>query len=408
MITLKKIIKIIIERVLDSKAYYYLKKVHKKESNCNKRMSVGFIVFEPETWDKLAPIYDYFKTQPKILTTIVVVPSFDQKLRITKEYGGELGFFKSIDKDIILGYSKEKPIKYKNLAFDYVFYQDPYNHHIPKVLNSNTAVKYSKVCYIPYGYSGSNVFQPGNTNNSFFRNVSFCFDVVREDNDLFLSKYNKNIKNGFQHFFMLGYPALEKCIMKKDSPKCVNRILWTPRWSYDERIGGSHFFEYYNTIVSIKKRYPHIDIVMRPHPMMFSNFVREGRITKEDVEFYKKNLENNGITISNNPNINSDIKETDLLITDYSSIIPMFIMNNIKVVYCSSCIALNEDYKEIGRAFYSVDDSKSLFLMVEKLIHGEDQLLKDRRVLIKKMAQMHDGASLRIVQTLINDYFGNQ
>ena len=75
----------------------YLKNNVKKMHSKNKLMKVGFIVFEPETWDKLNPVYNELKSRKGIEVKIIIVPSFDQALKITTHYGKELNYFKKID-----------------------------------------------------------------------------------------------------------------------------------------------------------------------------------------------------------------------------------------------------------------------------------------------------------------------
>lgn len=81
----------------------------------------------------------------------------------------------------------------EQLGFDYVFYQDPYNVHYPKEICSKSVVKYSKICYIPYGY----VISPNFSdlllqNKDFFRNVSVFLLIVHQK-EMLCEKYLEKI-----------------------------------------------------------------------------------------------------------------------------------------------------------------------------------------------------------------------
>ena len=72
----------------------------------------------------------------------------------------------------------------------------------------------------------------------------------------------------------------------------VRRILWTPRWTTQERIGGSHFFEYKDLFLEFAEKYgsEELKFAIRPHPLMFDHFVTEGQMTEQDVADYKAQL----------------------------------------------------------------------------------------------------------------------
>ena len=54
--TIKKPLQWIKNRILDVRANYYLDKT--KQLSDSSTLNVGFMVFEPETWDKLQPLYE--------------------------------------------------------------------------------------------------------------------------------------------------------------------------------------------------------------------------------------------------------------------------------------------------------------------------------------------------------------
>lgn len=392
------------ENLRDLKASFYLRKNAAKVHSADKPMKVGFIVFEPETWDKLDPVYRELKERPGVITEIVIVPSFDQELKLTTKYGPELQFFQKIDPDARKACDADgKFLHIAELEYDYVFYQDPYNEHMPQGLRSNTAVKYSKVCYIPYGFSGADVFNPGNTNRSFFRNVYYGFMDVSSVSDVLNQRYRRNVRQGVQHFELLGYPAFSRFA---DMPKRagIKKILWTPRWLYDEKKGGSHFIEYKDSYVSLRKKYPDLEMSIRPHPMMFSNFVREGRMTEQERNSYLEHLEKENIHLSHGEDLSKDFAEADLLITDYSSIIPMFHLMGKPIIYCQSGIQLNKEYTEIAESMYLADSWNDVEQYLQELLSGKDALRQKREQSIANLMRTHNGATERIADALCADF----
>lgn len=392
------------ENLRDLKASFYLRKNAAKVHSADKPMKVGFIVFEPETWDKLDPVYRELKARPGVIAEIVIVPSFDQELKLTTKYGSELQFFQRIDPDARKACDADgKFLHIAELEYDYVFYQDPYNEHMPRELRSNTAVKYSKICYIPYGFSGADVFNDGNTNRSFFRNVYYGFMDVSSVSEILKQRYWKNVRQGIQHFELLGYPTFSGFACEPKAEEIKN-VLWTPRWLYDEKKGGSHFVEYKDAFIGLKNKYPHLNLSIRPHPMMFSNFVREGRMTEQEKNSYLERLEKENIHLSHGEDLSKDFGEADLLITDYSSIIPMFHLMRKPIIYCQSGIQLNKEYTEIAEGMYLADNWNDVELYLQELLSGKDALLQQREQSVANLMRTHSGATERIVNALCADF----
>ena len=51
------------------------------------------------------------------------------------------------------------------------------------------------------------------------------------------NRYKNNIKKGLQHFNIMGYPAYEKFFEYAKANNEIKKILWAPRWTYDEKLG---------------------------------------------------------------------------------------------------------------------------------------------------------------------------
>lgn len=388
--------------ILDVRATYYLKKNAQKKHNKNKLMKIGFIVFEPETWDKLAPVYDELKARGNATLNLIIVPSYDKELTVTTHYGKELNYFRSIDHNAILAFENGGWIDLAKDNYDYIFYQDPYNEHMPPKLKSSNVVRYSRICYIPYGVTGSDVFTDLATNKSFFRNVAIGFMDVSRTIEVLRKRYSKNIDNGCQEFDDFGYPAYEEAFRSVKSHPLKN-IIWTPRWSYDSKVGGSHFFEYKDKFLELNDAFPGVDLSFRAHPMMFSNFIREKRMTSDEYHEYLKLLVNKNVRISKE-DFREDFERADLLITDYSSIIPAFFFTGKPIILCPPQFELNKEYKYIASGIYQCDSWNEVLACIKNLRAGIDPLFETRKKIINEQKIKHMGASNRICNRLLRCY----
>lgn len=390
--------------ILDTRASIFLKKVSDKRNSSGQTVKVAFIVFEPETWDKISGVYEALNKRENAEADIIIVPSFDQELKLTTHYGKELDFFKNVNSHSILAYEDNSWINLESRGYDYVFYQDPYNAHMPPVLRSDNVVKFAKICYIPYGFVGSDKLSELVTNKEFFRNVYFGFMDTKTNMQILSSRYKKNIKKGIQHFKKIGYPAYENFFIEDAWDGKVRKVLWTPRWTCDETIGKSHFFEYCNSIFDINNVFSDVKLIIRPHPMMFSNFINQGLMTPEEYEAYKNKLAKNGIELSVGRSVESDLKEADVLISDFSSIIPMFYFLGKPIIYTDINMELNEEYSRIRDNSYVAGNWKDIMTILKKLVRGEDYKLEARKKDIEQQYAEHHNATDRIVDCIINDY----
>ena len=81
MSVLRKIVCLIRRKKRDYIARGHLRKVGNKKNNADKKIKVAFFVQLVEIWDKLSCVYDVMKTSNDIEPYIVVVPSFDYRLK---------------------------------------------------------------------------------------------------------------------------------------------------------------------------------------------------------------------------------------------------------------------------------------------------------------------------------------
>lgn len=115
-----------------------------------------------------------------------------------------------------------------------------------------------------------------------------------------------------------------------------------------------------------------------------------------------------GIELSLNKDVSEDLKTTDILISDFSSIIPMFYFMNKPVIYTDADMALNEEYCIIMDNSYIADNWNKVREYIDDLVNGIDLKSSQRYADIKEQYKLHHEASRRIVDCLVNDYIKNE
>lgn len=390
----------------DEKALKNIKNVLKKEKNDIDTINVAIIVQFSEIWDKLSPVYTEMKKRENFNIRLIIVPYYDFKNKyVSTSYGSELEFFKGVSDNIILAYENGNWIDIKDYDFDYVFYQRPYDMYLPEKLKSDYVVKYSKICYIPYAFWPFAKGEHTGYNRGFFKNVYMCFtetpeSCVQENRrinflDFFSRKKNK------RRFLYLGNPIFEKYSKIKSSNKGDKyRILWTPRWEVHGELGGSTFLDYMNNFLAFAKENDAVYLKFRPHPLMFDNFISKKLMTEKQVNDFKCQLKSCGIAIDNNSVIEDTFIDTDILISDISSIMVAFFLMGKPIIFCDTGREVCETYKRMMPGIYVAKSWSDVQYYLNRLLAGDDYLFEQRKKIIdEEFANLKD-VSKKIVDKL--------
>ena len=395
----RRIHHVFLERYEDGRANYWLKKQKKK--NTGEPIHVAFIVQMPEIWDKEEPVYSAMSVDPRFSVSMLVVPAYNQIHKtIETEYGDN--YFLNMYPEAIRTYENGR-WQALGKEYDYVFYQRPYDQFLPIGLQSRNVVKLAKCCYIPYGYTGADVFNEGSTNKEFFRNLYFGFAESAYMARVFERRYQGKKGRELHKIAFLGFPSLVPYFDLKPTNE-YRRILWTPRWSYAPKAGGSHFLEYKDSILNLKNQSPELTLTFRPHPLLFGELISTSRMSDREIEDYLKQLSQNNIAYDNGHPIYETIQNTDILITDYSSIIIQFFITGKPIVFCESDIVLYDDFKMLSDGMYVVHNEEELITTVQMLVEGEDPLYMKRQKIIDRLSEEHKDATDNIIETIYKDY----
>ncbi len=370
-----------------------------KAAHTSDVIRVGFIVQMPEIWDKEEPIYLAMKESPDFSTELIVVPGYDL---VSKSVGTDFegNYFLEKYDDAIPAFENNRWIDLSN-RYDFVFFQRPYDVYLPKELRSRSVRKYAKCCYLPYGFAGADVFNAGAAKKSFYRNISYAF--LESDHTVELVKNTLAKNDRLHHVENLGYPALEPYFSIRPEGK-YRSFLWTPRWSYDEKLGGSRFLEYKDAIVTIAESWPEDSLVFRPHPLLFGEMVAKGFMTEREIDNYLALLDEKGVRLDKGNPLFETFKGTDVLIADFSSIIIQFFITGRPIIYCEAGIELNELYRKMSEGFYIAHDEEELMGYVEMLKRGEDPLFSVRQQIINEHLSVYKNGTDAIVERIRQDW----
>lgn len=400
--------------MLVKKPHFYVKAalnlfLLKKMKNDN--VKVGFLCQYVSAWNKLKPIYSAMMNDKRFECCVICLPS-----RINNSnYEGSI----QEPNDTYIWYKKQgytniidtfqgnnKWLDIKTLNLDYLFIQRPYDNFLPHQYQAGKLSEFTRICYISYGMTMTKEITRITLNRHFFRYVYFFFaenEFIKRFNveQLWLSHALR-----LQYTISCGYTGLIpffECKCCSDNQKIT--ILWTPRWTTDLSLGGSNFFKYYDFfIIYAYKNSRKMQFIFRPHPLMFSNFLKTGEMNEGKIKSIRQEVnESNNIEFDSNQEYVDTFRRADVLVSDISGIMPEYFVTGKPLVYCRSnmFLTLHEFTEKLLKGCYIVDNEEELRKVLDDLAEGKDPLYSIRQKIIKELfGDDIKGISKRILEAL--------
>ncbi len=354
---------------------------------------VGFIGQYIPAWNKVEGLYREMLTDSRFEPVVICVPSGISEHKLNNPDSLENDTYEYYKNN---GYNAVNALIGKNawldletLDLDYVFYQRPYNYHLPEQYSSSVVSKYAKICVVLYCVIMVEEDIAICLKRDFFRNV-YCYFA----DSLYVAKANrKNFRLshllGIQKSLYYGNPSSQHILAQKntktDAWDAIGgkfKVMWTPRWTTDLKLGGTNFFEYKDFFLEFAKENPKASVMLRPHPLAFENFIKSGDMTQEEADSYKE-------TCNILPNVEIDTRKdyittmwsSDVLVGDVSGILPEYFIMNKPLIFCASNMILKptEFTKRMFEGCYIVNNKQELEECLTSLMNGIDTL-KEKRV----------------------------
>lgn len=357
----------------------------KKKLQKNKKINVLFICERPSVWESLKTVYEKMINDNSLNVNIIAIPckkqqSLSTSNTIVYDSEGSEEFWKNCNCINGYNYKKNKWFNPLKLKPDYIFFQRPYDFIRYRTYRSYYLSKFAKVCYVAYhGVLSFNDIYMVSLPRYFMSNVSFFFAQSKKDSE-FVKNVFKNYENRIVSIINSGFPRFYGMSKyKNNSSEIWNknklfRILWNTRWSTNE--GNCNFFKYKNNFYEYCRNNKDIDFVYRPHPQAFQEWDATGEFSKRDQDVLREQYRSvNNMHIDESNSYYDLMYSSDILISDYSSIILDYLITGKPIIYCEC-----ENCKMIGNmdhiisALYVVHNWKELEEMIEKLKAGDDPL----------------------------------
>ena len=379
----------------------------KKVTNTKKK--IVFISQMSNLWINVDDLYNQLSNDDQFETYVLMIPEFDYS---KKEFDIQTMNTKIYDfhknhnhQNTIKAFDQGKWFDLKNINPDYVFYERPYSSYLPMEYKISTVSKYTKTCYLPYGYEMMNYIFDTSLNVDFFRylHIFFADSYVTESFNKKRAPLSHRL--GLRKTILTGHPifnAFNKAQSEDnlfwDNDDQHFKIIWAPRWTIDTQLGGSNFLTYKDNIVDYVEKDKKRSLVFRPHPLTFKNFISLGLITSDEVDEYLSKFQNNEqLYYDQTSEYFTTFWHSDVFVGDISSIIPCYFLTGKPIIYChTDAVDDNDimkmtpvfirDRSDIMKKIFSVSYNAYSFEDVEKILldlqNGIDPL-KEKRLKLK-------------------------
>ena len=151
------------------------------------------------------------------------------------------------------------------------------------------------------------------------------------------------------------------------------------------------------------KQHSELKLIIRPHQLMFPNFINNHIMKKEEVNDLKafvNSLPN--VFFDNELDYYLSFQRADVLIADFSSLIVEFFLTKKPIVYCGEKFEVADDVAFMLPLLYNGKDWNSLHTAIINLSQGKDSSANERSMAVENFwAKNNDKPSKIIVDEIL-------
>lgn len=231
------------------------------------------------------------------------------------------------------------------------------------------------------------------------------FWKVFADNIYSLKDYKRFELSRGKNVVLSGYAKMDRLIDFEYAKSKKKRIIIAPHHSVNlPALPLSNFLNSSDFILELPKKYPDIQFIFRPHPLLFTNMVNEGYWTQEQVDEYILNIKKQGMMYSVGGDYLQVFVNSDAIIHDCSSFVVEYLYTRKPC-----CFFAKKNYKNIFsklgklclKNYYLAFDHEQICNFIDNVVlKNEDPLEKKRDEFFKELAIYYPNASNKILEQI--------
>lgn len=384
----------------------------------NRKLNVIFLNGENSKW-AYQSLYEEFSNSPYFEPQVLI---YGQTKLLKKKYEfcnweeqakKNYDFFKNKNMNVDFAFDFEKKVfkDLKEFKPDIIFYEEPWD--LPEQFALIETSKYAVNFYCPYGScitNGRNEYS-----EVFYKDVYTYFIDNPSIKDVLLAfgfSENALVVSGQLKLDAYLKPVDPSAIVWKTENK--KRVIWAPHHSFFEKstLNFGTFDWNYQFIYDFAKNHPEIEFILKPHPELKRQIVRNNLMSiNEMTEYFNRweNLPNAQIYAMGN--YFDMFRASDLLITDCNSFLYEYLPTKKPVIQLinKKSVGHNSFGKKIISGYYKARNLEELETVINSvLINQEDPLLTVRERVIEQDLLQADGGVARYILNFVYNLLGEK
>ncbi len=291
--------------------------------------------------------------------------------------------------------------------FDIAFTANPYEAMAHDYFKIDYWVRGKNIpmFYIPYFYWG--------------RCMVFVDNLRSSVMDLFYqifipNQYCKKMAQKYQflkgrNMKVVGYPKMDELATRKSKKdKARKMVILAPHHSIGDvyaKVGS--FLETADIFLELVKRYPQVDFVFRPHPLLKQNLVKPEYWGRAKTEaYFEEMLSQPNVSYSTDGEYLQIFSDSDAMIHDCGSYMCEYLYTGNPFGYCYRSDASQETWTDLGERCLAVHHPlrtrKDYFDFMEEVVLKERDSLRDARIRFasEMVIYNHPNATHAVLQEL--------
>ncbi len=389
----------------------YIRKKIKRRIEEGQRFKVVFFVQYPEMWNSVKSVYEIMQKDDKFEVLIITFPKrIGVNLEKPNFYDNDDAndFFKLNGIKSRSAYKQGTWIDISKISPDIIFVQRTYDEYLPEEFSLSKLSKLALLMYIPYSYQfGPGIHLQTEYNQNALNNLYMIFAESKDSYEYIVQNSTVELQIECRKVYNIGFPRFDILQTTLDKRRDnISSFLWIPRWSDDSLYDKGNFLKYYIDIISYFEHNKNLSLIIRPHPLMFNNYIDKKIMTEDEVEALKLQIDKiENIKLDTNLDYIETFKISDALIADFSGLIAEFFVTGKPIIYCGDAQSFISGIgKAMYETFYISKTSQQLLENINNLAGGlADDSTKRRIKIINDMFKGKTTCANRIVNTIVNE-----
>ncbi len=360
------------------------------------------------------PVFEEMLKHPAFDPYLIVMPDVDPARGLDYKY---TTYRKSLaaflerygDEHVISGFDIDTET-YLELHEDYpiVFFANPYAnmahefHELNYFLDKNVLP-----LYICYGFAALKYVR--NLYELDFYNLVWKVFI---ENEMNYQDYVRYAPMKGKNTFISGYIKMDELDEVELVTDRRKKIIIAPHHTVMgwDKLNLSNFTRYYEFFLNLAERFPEVDFVFRPHPLLFTNLINRKMWTKKRVKEYLERIEELPNMEYDNSGAYFDLfANSDGMIHDCGSFIGEYLFTEKPCAYMlKKPEDLENTFLPLGDAcmdtYYKTYNEEDIISFVEDIvINGIDPLKKRREKFCKEqLKQYYPNCKNRVIDLLLD------